>query len=336
MVNAADAAGAAPDVAWISQVPIPGSTICEETIMTTERIHRTTSDDGTEIVGRVVGEGPSLVLVHGMIGDGDIAWRELTPHLTDRFTCHLPSVRGRGLSGDHPDHTIARWCEDITAYVASLDEPARLLGWSAGGPLVLAAAERLDTVTAVAAWESGASPLDAPPVLMEDLGRLFPAIEQAGTAARESRMTDAVRAFLAGICNDKEIAALEGTDFHERWADGIPDMLVGFQNMQAETSLGSFAPEELWNITAPTAFFVATETLLDRGFPAAAEHLARQIDGAQVREVAGVGHFAPIVAPEVVAAEIVEFFESVLQPHEATQLVRRSPYDQSRSISSWS
>jgi hypothetical protein len=50
-------------------------------------------------------------------------------------------------------------------------------------------------------------------------------------------MTDAVRAFLVGICNDKEIAALEDTDFHERWADGIPDMLVGFQNLQAETSL---------------------------------------------------------------------------------------------------
>ena len=292
----------------------PGATICEETIMTTKRIHRAASDDGTEIVGRIEGEGPSVVLVHGMIGDGDTAWRELTPHLTDGFTCHLPSVRGRGLSGDHPDHTIARWCEDITAYVASLDEPACLLGWSGGGPLVLAAAERLGTVTAVAAWESGASPLDAPPVLMEDLGRLFPAIEQVGIAASEGRMTDAVRAFLAGICNDKEIAALEGTDFHERWADGIPDMLVGFQNMQAETSLGSFAPEELTKITAPTAFFVAAETLLDRGFPAAAEHLARQIDGAQVREVAGVGHFAPIVAPEVVAAEVAGFFESVLQP----------------------
>ncbi|HEX6336754.1 MAG TPA: alpha/beta hydrolase [Jiangellaceae bacterium] len=282
--------------------------------MTTERIHRAASDDGTEIAGRVVGEGPALVLVHGMIGDGDLAWRELTPHLTDRFTCHRPSVRGRGLSGDHPDHTIARWCDDITAYVASLDEPACLLGWSAGGPLVLAAAERLDTVTAVAAWESGASPLDAPPVLMEDLGRLFPAIEQVGIAASEGRMTDAVPAFLAGICNDEEIAALEGTDFHERWADGIPDMLVGFENMQAETSLGSFAPEELAKITAPTAFFVATETLLDRGFPAAAEHLARQIDGAQVREVPGVGHLAPIVAPDVVATEVAGFLESVLQP----------------------
>ncbi len=76
--------------------------------MTDERIHRAVSADGTELAGRVWGRGPALVLVHGGIGDGDVAWEALLPHLTDRFTCYLPSTRGRGLSSDNPDHSPAR------------------------------------------------------------------------------------------------------------------------------------------------------------------------------------------------------------------------------------
>lgn len=282
--------------------------------MTDVRIHRAVSADGTEIAGRVVGEGPPLVLVHGMIGDGELAWTELLPHLSDRFTCYLPSTRGRGLSGDHPDHTAARQGEDITAFVASIGEPVCLMGWSGGGPLVLAAAEQLDTVTAVAAWESGASPLDAPPEVLEDLGRLGPAIEQVGIAAGEGRLTDAVRAFLAGVCNDEEIAAVEETDVHERWSVGVPDLLVGFRNLSAEEHLGPLAPAALARVTAPTLFLVGTETLLDRLFPGAARHLADHVGNAHVRDVPGVGHFAPVIAPGAVAAELTGFFEAVAQP----------------------
>ena len=50
--------------------------------MTDERIHRAVSADGSEIAGRVRGRGPALVLVHGGIGDGDVAWESLLPRLT--------------------------------------------------------------------------------------------------------------------------------------------------------------------------------------------------------------------------------------------------------------
>ena len=70
-----------------------------------ERIHRAVSADGTEIAGRVQGLGPPLILVHGAYGDGEIAWKALLPYLTDRYSCYLPSTRGRGLSSDNPDHS---------------------------------------------------------------------------------------------------------------------------------------------------------------------------------------------------------------------------------------
>jgi pimeloyl-ACP methyl ester carboxylesterase len=54
--------------------------------MADERMHRAVSADGTEIAGRVSGDGPPLVLVHSVPHDGDLAWEAMLPHLTDRFT----------------------------------------------------------------------------------------------------------------------------------------------------------------------------------------------------------------------------------------------------------
>jgi pimeloyl-ACP methyl ester carboxylesterase len=281
--------------------------------MDERRIQRAVSADGTEIVGQVIGQGPPLVLVHGGIGDGEFAWTELLPHLTDRFTCYLPSTRGRGLSGDHPDHSLPRLQEDIDAFVQSIGEPVRLMGWSGGGPLVLGAAERTDAATAVAAWESGGSAEALGPEGQADLGRLAAALEQVGMAAAEGRLVDAVRAFLIGICNDEEIATLGGTDFHERWSGGVPELLVFFRQLMAAEGPGTDAPEALARVTAPVLLLTGEETLLEAAFGDATRHIAAHVADARVREVPGVGHFAPVAAPERVAAELISFFEEVPQ-----------------------
>lgn len=281
--------------------------------MTEERIHRTVSADGTEIAGRVIGQGPPLVLVHGAIGDGEFAWTELLPHLTDRFTCYLPSTRGRGLSGDHADHSPPRLQEDITAFVASIGEPVCLLGWSGGGPLVLGAAEQTDTVAAVASWESAGSNEAFGADGMADLGRFGSAMEQVGVAANDGRLDDALRAFLIGICTDQEIAALEGTDFHQRWAGGVPEMLVFLQHVMSTEDPGPFAWDALARVTAPALQLTGAETLLPTMFGNVARFVNEHVADAQVRKVTGVAHFAPVVAPEVVAEELTNFFETALQ-----------------------
>ncbi|MGH9227149.1 MAG: alpha/beta fold hydrolase [Acidimicrobiales bacterium] len=282
--------------------------------MTEERIHRAVSADGTEIAGRVVGQGPPLVLVHGAIGDGEFAWTELLPHVTDRFTCYLPSTRGRGLSGDHPDHSMPRLSEDVTAFVGSIGEPVCLMGWSGGGPLALGAAEQTDTVTAVAAWESAGSLQAFGADGMTDLGRLGAAIEQVGVAANDGRLGDALRAFLVGICSDQEISVLEGTDFHQRWAGGVPEMLVFLQHVMSTEDPGPLAAEALEQLAVPLLLLTGTETLLPTMFGNVATFVNERVADAQVREVAGVGHFAPVVAPKVVAEELTSFLDVALQP----------------------
>jgi pimeloyl-ACP methyl ester carboxylesterase len=121
--------------------------------MSNQRTHYVTTTDGVTIGGTVHGEGPPLVFLHGMLGDGDLDWDRLAGHLTDRFTCHLPSQRGRGLSGDHPDLSLGRQVDDFLAYVDSIGEPAGLVGWSGGAWPVLAAAAQSGEVAAVAVIE---------------------------------------------------------------------------------------------------------------------------------------------------------------------------------------
>ena len=106
------------------------------------RVQVAISADGAEIVGRVRGQGPPIVLVHGAWGDGEVAYEALVPHLADRFTCYTPSTRPRP-AGDNPDHSPPRLQEDVTAFVDSIGEPVCLVGWSGSGAWVLGAAAQM-------------------------------------------------------------------------------------------------------------------------------------------------------------------------------------------------
>jgi pimeloyl-ACP methyl ester carboxylesterase len=56
------------------------------------------------------------------------------------------------------------------------------------------------------------------------------------------------------------------------------------------------------------------QTRLRPFFTAAAEFIAQHVTDSQVWELPGVGHFAPVLAPESVADELITFFESARQP----------------------
>jgi pimeloyl-ACP methyl ester carboxylesterase len=275
------------------------------------RIRRAVSADGTEIAGRVQGQGPALVLVHGAYGDGEVAWTELLPHLTDRYTCYLPSTRGRGLSADHPDHSPLRLKEDVTAFVDSIGEPVGLVGWSGSGAWVLGTAADSDSVAAVAIHE---------PVVVgaggEEFARLGAAMQQVGAAAADGRLLDAVRAFLPGICPAVEIAALEATSFCERWAAGIPAMLRFLGQDMVYRGPRPTDPATLGQVGAPVLLLRGEQTLLSIFFAAVEGYLTQHVADARVRQLPGVGHFAPVVAPESVAGALVSFLDPAL--HRAT------------------
>ena len=276
--------------------------------MADERIHRAVSADGTEIAGRVQGEGPPLVLVHGDLGDGEFAWDELLPHLTDRFTCYTPSTRGRGLSADSSDHSPPRVHGDLNAFVDSIDEPVFLASWSGPG-LAFGAAAHCGNVAGVAAYE----PIVPLLVQEDDQAHIGGAFEQVGMAAADGRLVDAIHAFAPGFMTDDEIAALEKMDFFERWAGGIPAMLRAAQEHMSYEGPWPTDPEVLGKITAPVLLLLGEQTLLATAFGDSAQHIDQHVTDARVRELPGLGHFAPVLAPETLAEELISFFASVRQ-----------------------
>ncbi|MGY0540433.1 alpha/beta fold hydrolase [Nocardioides sp. YJ-D4] len=275
--------------------------------MTDTRIHRAVSADGVTIAGRVLGDGPALVLVHGGIGDGETAWDAMLPHLTDRFTCYLPSTRGRGLSSDDPDHSPPRLEDDITAFVDSIGEPVHLVGWSGSGAWVLGAAARSDAVAAVAVYEPTLVPLMSEDDLVETLGTMH----HVGAAAADGGLVDAVRVFTSWICTEEETAALTQTTFDDVWALRVPAMLRFVQQDGSYEGPRSTDAEALARVTVPLLVLTGQKTRLRSFFTAVAEFIAQHVAGSQVWELPGAGHFAPVLAPQSVADELITFFEAL-------------------------
>lgn len=272
--------------------------------MTQERVHRAVSPDGTEIVGRVEGEGPPLVLVHGGVDDGDTSWSRLLPRLTHRFTCYLPSTRGRGSSADHPDHSPERLVADVTAFVESVGEPVGLVGESSGAVLALGAAGRSGAISAVAAYE--------PPALealgSEDADRFETTIGRVAELVEAGKNMEAGRAFMEAVLNEEELTAISSTPYFQDIAPYMPILLEEVRQEMREDATSPTHPSVLERIDAPVLLLQGSETALP-WFRDAVRYVAGHVPHARSREVAGVGHAAPAMGHEAVAGELIRFFQ---------------------------
>ncbi|MBF8185227.1 alpha/beta hydrolase [Nonomuraea sp. K274] len=270
--------------------------------MKTQRTHYVTTTDGVTIGGTVHGQGRPLVFLHGGIGDGDIDWDRLLEHLTGRFTCHLPSMRGRGLSGDHPDLSPGRQVDDVLAYVDSIGGPTGLVGWSAGANLALGAAARSDAVDAVVLVE--------PPMrgLMDEREQavIGDAVARMGELAAEGDLTAAVRAFAGGPFNDEEMAVAEEAGYFEAAGRYVPHLLNMLQQVVAYEGPTAEDPAVLGAISAPVLVLHGSDTM--PFYHASARHVADHILNARVREIPSAGHAAPLTHPETLAKTFAEFF----------------------------
>ena len=272
--------------------------------MSEERIHRTVSEDGTRIAGRVHGQGAPLVLVHGAFADGDLEWEALLPRLADRFTCYLMSTRGRGLSADHADHSPRRVVQDVTAFVESIGEPVALAGVSGGGMHALGAAAQTDAVSTLAVYE---------PVVFEVIddatrAAYHEAVVGAGRAVVNGRPAEAALTFLSFIANDAERAMLsEAEDMLEQVGRYGPIDLLEFQHHVAGYPGSSpTAPDTLTRIAAPTLILHGSHTARP-WFGEAARHVAEHVADAEVQEIPEAGHLAVALGVEAVADAFISF-----------------------------
>jgi len=272
--------------------------------MSSQRTHYVTTADGVTIGGTVQGQGPPLVFVQGVIGDGDIDWGATAGHLTDRFTCHLPSLRGRGLSSDHPDLSTPRIIEDYRTYVESLGQPAGLVGWSGGGAWALAVAARSAAVAAVAPFEPGMLSL-ADDSVQADIGN---AVGRTAELAAEGSLSAAARAFAGFPFCDAEIAVADVAGYFETAGRYVPSLLNLLQQAMSQEGPVPDDPAVLGAIKAPVAVFLGSGT--KPFFTLSARHVVAHVANARVHEIPGAAHAAPLTHPEALAKGLREFFAS--------------------------
>ena len=271
--------------------------------MSNERNHYATTTDGVTIGATVHGHGPPLVFLQGVIGDGDIDWQALLEHLNGRFTCHLPSLRGRGPSDDHPDLSIGRLVDDVLAYIESIGEPAGLVGWSLGGGLaLLAAAAQSDAVHAVAVVAPGM------PGLMDERehAAFSDAIARTGELAAAGDLPAAVRAFAGFVFNAEDIAVAEAAGYFEATARYVPNMLAFFRHQMEYDGPMPNDPAVLAAISVPVLVLPGSD--IKSYETTSARHLADHLRKVSVRETIGAGHASPLTHPQLLAEVLTEFF----------------------------
>lgn len=268
--------------------------------MAADRIHRTTSADGTEIAGHVHGQGPPLVFVHGGIGSEE-SWRFLVPLLSDRFTCYPMSLRGRGLSAANPDQSPERLIDDVVAFADSVGEPVGLVGHSSGGAFALAAAVRSERVASLALYEPALPELDE-----EIRAGFHDAFARMRVAAAEGSLVEAAQIALehCALANDEELAMLASAGAADFVAPNVPVHLRdhGF------ISHRFLEPDRLERLTMPILLLNGSRT--HPFYRSVVDHLSGQLRNVRVREVEGAGHMAPLLAPQAVADGLAGFLAS--------------------------
>ncbi|KAB2336588.1 alpha/beta hydrolase [Cytobacillus depressus] len=115
-----------------------------------------TSQDGTVISYQSIGQGPSLILIHGALNDSrDLS--KLAQELSDSFTVHIIDRRGRGMSGPQgSEYSINKECEDIQA-LQKVTGAIYVFGHSYGGLVALETARTFQSFTKIALYEPGVS-----------------------------------------------------------------------------------------------------------------------------------------------------------------------------------
>lgn len=124
--------------------------------------------DRLRIAYERAGDGPSLVLLHGYVGDGPTAWRPQIEELSDQFTVVAWDAPGAGRSSDPPESFgMADYADCLAGLIEQLGlERPHVAGLSFGGALAIELCHRhpsiprtLVLVSAYAGW-AGSLPAD--------------------------------------------------------------------------------------------------------------------------------------------------------------------------------
>jgi len=249
------------------------------------------SRDGTPIGYTRTGSGPPLVMVHGITADA-ARWAPVLPALSEHYTVYAMDRRGRGTSGDAPDHAIEREQEDVAAVVTSTGAPTLLFGHSYGGVCALGALLLTSHVQRL--------------VVYEPYTPLVPASEPSSTTLRfEAMVADGdperlVVTFLREVLlmGEREVAAMRA---QPSWAGRVASAHTIPREMRAAEH-HHFDPARFRDVTIPIGMLVGGESVAFLKEATARLHAA--LPTSKVVVLPGQQHAAMNTAPALFVGEL--------------------------------
>jgi pimeloyl-ACP methyl ester carboxylesterase len=267
---------------------------------------------GHDVGYRMAGEGPGLVLVHGLTGSST-TWREVMPALTERFTVLAPDLLGHGESAKpRGDYSLGAFASGVRDLMVALGmERATVVGHSLGGGVALQLAyqfpERCERLVLVNSGGLGkevhailravalpGSELVMPFVLAPQVQRL---LASAGGVAARLGFRSSVRG--AEVWRSYTgLTEIRGRTAFVHTVRSVID--VTGQRVSARDRL--YLAEEI-----PTLVVWGDR---DRIIPVSHAHATHAlIPGSRLEIVPGVGHFLPFEAPDAFLEALLGFVD---------------------------
>ena len=254
------------------------------------------SSDGTRIGFVSAGTGPALLLVHG--GMNDLTrWQPVWPLLTGRHRVTAMDRRGRGSSGDGPEHSLAREYDDVIAVAEHLAReqggPVDVFGHSYGAVCALGAAARGAPFRRIGLYE---------PPGPETVPREW--LERMKVLIADGQSGRAMGSFLIEIIGLRPdvVRALRDTPIARTATDIVASTMV--------REAGALSTVDLAELAAAVAQPVLL--LLGETSPpwasAITSSLARVLRDGRIVTLPALGHEAIDTAPEAVDAALGGFF----------------------------
>jgi pimeloyl-ACP methyl ester carboxylesterase len=281
--------------------------------------------DGTRLHVEAFGpvDAPKLVLVHGWICSIGF-WRWQIDELAGDFRVIAYDQRGHGRSGEAVDYSFDAFADDFGAVLAAV---------AAGDERVIAAGHSMGAMT-IAAWagrwpEQVERRLSGCLLASTGLGDLITQSVVMRTPERLTGLRDPLGRLLMTADLPVPSAPSPLADAAVRYVAMNPDAsparvafvrrMVLSSSPKVRGAAGrSMAEMDLWHalesLTAPTTVVVGAEDKMTP--PALAHRLADALPNlVELTELPGIGHMAPIEAPEKVNAAIRKLSEGARTTH---------------------
>ncbi|MEW5422180.1 alpha/beta fold hydrolase [Amorphus sp. 3PC139-8] len=264
-------------------------------------IRQARSKDGTLVAGELVGAGIPVLLVHGT-SSARGRWAPVLATMSERLQLCLMDRRGRGLSGDGAEHSLAAEVADVAALAREAGARV-LIGHSFGAICALEAARDLPDLQAVVLYEP---PVPVPPVAPDPVDAAN--IRRIGEQAAAGWSEEAVLTFMRDVLA-MPAAQIEAARKSPGWGERVA-LAPTLSRELAAVRAYHFGAGRFTELTVPVLVLLGGES--PQRYVDAAHLVADGLPNAHLGLLPGQRHTAITEAPDLFASKVMAFLDERL------------------------